>query len=1246
MRTEGFERGLTSILLALAMILSTVFISMPTVSAVQWVGASIDDNVVQSNVFLVRYEMVFNKPADLGEFSMTTWWENLSPGGANRKENFTLENWRVYFTATNQDLENVVVEQAPIAKGWKVIVKTETGKGDWRDGTFYIDLWLRAASEGAPHRPVDNREILYIGSIREGADVVIISQASLYIDILQWPGGLFLRAEENALNLNRAGINPIVSYSKGSHPPIGYGKRAGSGAIVAAGLAGSLRNGRWNSGWMPAAYHRLDDLLDAIMQWEKPCAENVLWYQGYGVYWKIENEGTYDNCKDLEAALEAKGYNVVARSDEPITASLLAPYDILIIPQLRFGDKYLGGDPTQLPDADVQAIKTWVEAGHGLIVLEESDYTAWGYANYCRVQNKILDAFNLGYWFQHDEIQDNSGWGGAGYPYEIYAETDDETAIGGACVTANSWVRFLGLHSVPSLAPKPTLGVDVEVVSPPGKENAAENGNWVTFTIKVWNQGTAWDNFTLTLDNVWPATISPTSLLLNPGENGYATLSVFLPGYENHCARDYVTVTATSFWDPTVSDNDVAIAHVMVGIAFEVEQLPPTWQEEWPGRSLVYSVAVKNVGLVDDNYTVTISSALGWHVAWLSFYSWSSESIADSHVTEGDPNAVADGGTKYNMYVGHDLPSNLSQHAYLKFDISGLPDGKNIVSATLNAKVKYGPSTGWPSYIDDNMLVDVKSVSDDTWLENEITWNNAPPLGDTLDTTMIWSDAIVGLYNWYSWDVTSFVRSEYQAGDDKVSFGMMSEQAESENKDVAVWFYTKDAWYDHPYLEVIYQDPPKDVDNITISVPAGENRILLYEVNIPDLALPCTTDNLTVTVISQTNPTMVKTDVCQAHVKLLRCVEVEIHPEWQEAKKREPITYKVKVTNCGLLDDKYVLTVEDTENWGLELLPPELWIPAGQSDWAVLVVTVPEWATGSDNNIITVTASGTFSQDKPTDPENVEASDSVVAHAEVHRGVDVEIYPTQSQTGAPGYELVWMVRIYNRGNVDDYYDLSVDEFVRDNTGTYPDWGAWLEDNQIFVPHQEARITQLHVVVPDDAKTSIWNTLTVTAVSKADNTVTDSDDCDAHVRKIGPLIPQAWIKVMVEAEIIAIEVWPVEYDFGVMKDSRTKETAADYFTVRNVGNVMVDVLIRGSDAYSRPGEPVTKWTLSGTGATGVDVYAMWVLPTLQDLRKVDDLLKNDLAAGGEHKFGLKIQAPSTITVPAKMWTIVYLTAIRA
>jgi len=122
--------------------------------------------------------------------------------------------------------------------------------------------------------------------------------------------------------------------------------------------------------------------------------------------------------------------------------------------------------------------------------------------------------------------------------------------------------------------------------------------------------------------------------------------------------------------------------------------------------------------------------------------------------------------------------------SYLKFFLSGLPSGIYISNAKMWLR------TSWNSQGDPN-IVDAKFVSNDSWAESTITWNNKPSLGSILSSTSVTSSN-----TWYSWDVTTQAQIEYN-GDKILSIGM------STGGDLKM-FLSKDYGRYSPYLEVTY----------------------------------------------------------------------------------------------------------------------------------------------------------------------------------------------------------------------------------------------------------------------------------------------------------------------------------------------------------------------------------------------------------------------------------------------------------
>jgi len=100
----------------------------------------------------------------------------------------------------------------------------------------------------------------------------------------------------------------------------------------------------------------------------------------------------------------------------------------------------------------------------------------------------------------------------------------------------------------------------------------------------------------------------------------------------------------------------------------------------------------------------------------------------------------------------------------------------------------------------------------------------------------------------------------------------------------------------------------------------------------------------------------------------------------------------------------------------------------------------------------------------------------------------------------------------------------------------------------------------------------------------------------------------------------------------------------YFTVRNTGNIMENILVKGTDAQSMPGEPVTIWFLDEF-TRGLDRYQLEIMPDAVFLSTTNKNMWT-LDPGNERPFTLTIYTPNAITTPARMWARIKLTAIAA
>jgi len=451
------------------------------------------------------------------------------------------------------------------------------------------------------------------------------------------------------------------------------------------------------------------------------------------------------------------------------------------------------------------------------------------------------------------------------------------------------------------------------------------------------------------------------------------------------------------------------------------------------------------------------------------------------------------------------------------------------------------------------------------------------------------------------------------------------------------------------------------INQVDLNVLGGSG--VIHNISVPVPPPVGVTDTITMTVASQNDPTKTVTKTVTVTSGASSALTLPystisgstvahatsvgttlINPSYSY----DPLTLVVAVYNYGLLDDKYLLTVWDnTGTLGLKLTPDEVFVPSGDVAYVALSVTIPSsWVGGQTGRIFVLENGQLSSQNEqniyPTYLENI------VVTAGTVNAVAKNIMPDTSepQTGAPGSPLVWLIAMKNTGNVPENLSLSLSEAlsgVSSSSVPRTSWGATLDQSTwTNVPVGTTVITYLRATVPSDAKTSEWDNITVNAFDGVNEH--DVEMVRAHVVQPGPRIPEGQIEISVEAQVVALESWPATYDFGVLDQAKTATTLSspNTFTVRNSGNVLENILVRGSNAKSMPGEPVTTWTLGA--ATGVNVYTLtlnWDATTLPLTTSNQNVWW--LAPGTEQNFGLTIHTPTAITTPARMWARIYLTA---
>ena len=967
-----FRSGLTALLLVSAIASSMILVVTPAYS-----GGGISHphgttiNVVQGGSFLLHYRLYWNEPGYDGTFGITLFWNNHE----NRPtENLTYLSTRAYYD--NQDNIPITVDLSSAPQGentlWCLdIGNTGTGGPQPYDNAFNVDIWMSAAgARNAPHVP--GNHLITGGGFKavhvdeSSIEDVEGTQNPITIHISGWTEGVVVRGRWTCYSVDVVPPPAFIKYENGDFPPIAAAKKwADNGSLFAWADSSVCRNSTtgselWNDPRNPAPY--LDVLFDKVMQWMVPGAENVLWFIGDSVY-----IGAAASCSELIDALTAKGYHVT-RDNENFEIIDLSHYQIVIIPGCQYGDWGTGGDPTLLPDNWVAAMDTFVKSGRGLIVMEYADYGGM----FIRVQNKILKGIEGGtfpWCFQSDTLSSGPPDNYTA-PYldnwqDFLVDVDNTTAIG-AMYQTHTGTDNLGIYRPSSLTPWPTLGSTVTITP---DENKAENCTIVTFNVKVKNNGSCWEKYTLELSD----------------NTGWPELS----------------------WLPTVLTT----------------KLSPTKD------------AYVNENAPTTNYGTATSDIVG-----------------------GDKDPA--GGTN---------PENDNREAFLTFDLSAL-GAISITSAKLYMSPYPAPKEIW---------VVAHKVDNDTWGETSVIWDDKPAIGDVITTKK-------AVRTWTVWDVTSFVQEQF-AVDNRVSLGMRADDNTTADGRCASFTSREGSASYRPYLEVTYTTY---FTTTTLEVAKGGENTKSFQVHIPCDAPVCTRDLLTVKATSYWDNTVSSSDTSTAHCFIgVYGVDVSISPGEKSGLPGQTLSYTVTVKNTGNVDDNYVLTVSDNENWGdnIWLEDNSLWVAKDDNENSTtLYVHIPDNAIGCTRDNITVTAT---SQGDNT----VENSASCIAHAtEIVREVDVSISPS-SQSGTPGLTLSYTVTVKNEGNVSDTYDL----------GASDGWATQISPTSLIVAAGDSGTATLDVTIPSGTSGGATMTITVTATSRTDPGVSDSASCEAVATAVKP-----------------------------------------------------------------------------------------------------------------------------------------------
>ncbi|MDQ3439972.1 MAG: DNRLRE domain-containing protein, partial [Planctomycetota bacterium] len=150
-------------------------------------------------------------------------------------------------------------------------------------------------------------------------------------------------------------------------------------------------------------------------------------------------------------------------------------------------------------------------------------------------------------------------------------------------------------------------------------------------------------------------------------------------------------------------------------------------------------------------------------------------------------------GSAAEILVKRSNTAGNTRESYVKFDVSSL-DAGSVESATLRLFGNTGNAAG-------SLNVSAHAVSDSSWTEGGITWNNKPASASTALQTRTISGTSGA---WYEWDVTSAVQQAQAAGQQFVSIALKP----TVTTDPWAVFNSDDASSSQPELSFTTSAPP------------------------------------------------------------------------------------------------------------------------------------------------------------------------------------------------------------------------------------------------------------------------------------------------------------------------------------------------------------------------------------------------------------------------------------------------------
>lgn len=211
-------------------------------------------------------------------------------------------------------------------------------------------------------------------------------------------------------------------------------------------------------------------------------------------------------------------------------------------------------------------------------------------------------------------------------------------------------------------------------------------------------------------------------------------------------------------------------------------------------NNVVSAVAVQPDGnvVIGGGFT-TVNGVARMNIARLLGTGITLAPIADAHVQGADAFRDMNFGSSPELQVKRTLNpgAGRGRRAFLRFDLSAVA-GTTISSAKLRVFARLTDASLPPT----GMIA--QSVTDTTWIESGITWNNQPAIESSTALGQITVSGATGQL--YEFDLTSFIQAERSAGRNVVGFRLINQQPTGNSGAFYTSINSKEAETNRPQL--------------------------------------------------------------------------------------------------------------------------------------------------------------------------------------------------------------------------------------------------------------------------------------------------------------------------------------------------------------------------------------------------------------------------------------------------------------